>query len=260
MAAMSPIPRSAEPAAFAARSLGKRYGRTWALRDCTLELPSGRVAALVGPNGAGKTTLMNMAVGLAAPSTGAVEIFGRPVPVGGGEALADVGFVAQDHPMYQGFSVAEMLRLGRALNRRWDDSLARERLREVGVPLERRVGHLSGGQQAQVSLDMALAKRPRLLILDEPLASLDPLARREFTEVLMSAVRSDGLTALFSSHVLSELEMVCDYLVLMREGLVRVAGSVKELLLASGMTLEQLILSHLRGDRKATTPLMEVAR
>ena len=257
---MSATPGPAEPAALAARSLGKRYGRTWALRDCTLELPSGRVAALVGPNGAGKTTLMNMAVGLAAPSTGAVEIFGRPVPLGGGEAIGDVGFVAHDHPMYQGFSVAEMLRLGRALNGRWDDSLARERLREVGVPLERRVGQLSGGQQAQVSLAMALAKRPRLLILDEPLARLDPLARSEFTEVLMSAVRSNGLTALFSSHVLSELEMVCDYLVLIREGLVRVAGSVKELLLASGMTLEQLILSHLRGDRKATIPLMEVAR
>ena len=244
--------------ALAARALGKRYGRTWALRDCTLELPEGRIAALVGPNGAGKTTLLNMSVGLTPPTAGAVEVFGRAVPVGGGEVLADVGFVAQDHPMYAGFTVAEMLRLGRALNRRWDEELARARLGALGIPLGRRVGRLSGGQQAQVSLALVLAKRPRLLILDEPLSSLDPLARRDFADGLVAAARAGGLTVLLSSHVLSELEALCDYLVVIRDGLVRVAGGVDELLTASGTTLEELVLRHLRGGAAGVEPL-EVA-
>ena len=233
------------PAALAARALGKRYGRAWALRDCTLELPAGRVCALVGPNGAGKTTLLTMAVGLAAPTTGTVEVFGRRVPVGGGEMLADAGFVAQDHPMYRGFTVAEMLRLGRALNRRWEEGTARARLAALGIPLDRRVGRLSGGQQAQVALALALAKRPRLLILDEPLASLDPLARHEFMEALVAVVRAEGLTALLSSHLISELKTMCDYLILVRDGLVRVAGPVDELVPAVGPTLEQVVLGHL---------------
>jgi ABC-2 type transport system ATP-binding protein len=239
--------RTSHPAALAARGLGKRYGRNWALRDCTVELPAGRVVALVGPNGAGKTTLMHLAVGLAAPTTGSIEIFGRRVPVGGGEALGQVGFVAQEHPLYSGFTVRETLRLGRALNRRWDEEVAIARLDALGVPLGRRVGQLSGGQRAQVSLALALAKRPRLLILDEPLASLDPLARREFTDVLTAVVREQGLSALFSSHVVSELEAVCDHLVLLRGGLVRVAGSVAELESASSLSLEELILRNLRG-------------
>jgi len=155
--------------------------------------------------------------------------------------------VAQDHPLYTGFTVRESLRLGRALNRRWDEKVAIARLDALGVPLARRVGQLSGGQRAQVSLAMALAKRPRLLILDEPLASLDPLARREFTDVLSAVVRDQGLSVLFSSHVVSELETVCDHLVLLRGGLVRVAGSVDELVRASGTSLEELILRHLRG-------------
>lgn len=236
-----------ETPALQTRQLGRRYSRAWALRDCTLTLPAGRVAGLVGPNGAGKTTLMHLAVGLSTPSTGSVELFGRPVVPGGGEVLSAVGFVAQDHPLYSSFSVAEMLRLGRSLNRRWDDGMARQRLETLGIPLGQRTGKLSGGQQAQVSLTIALAKRPRLLILDEPLASLDPLARREFTDGLMSAVLREGMTVLLSSHVVAELEAVCDHLILIREGLVRVEGQVDELLARSGLSLEELVLRHLRG-------------
>jgi len=215
-------------AALQAQGLGKRYGRTWALRDCTLNIPAGRVAALVGPNGAGKTTLLHLAVGLIAPSAGEVEVFGwsprrQPTVV-----LARVGFLAQERPLYR-FSVEDVLAMGRRLNPRWDDALARRRLGDVGVPLRRRTDKLSGGQQAQVALAVALAKRPELLLLDEPAASLDPLARREFMEVLMGAVAEDGLTVVFSSHVLADLERVCDYLVILSAAHVQLAGETEDI-------------------------------
>ncbi|HEX6799673.1 MAG TPA: ATP-binding cassette domain-containing protein, partial [Ktedonobacterales bacterium] len=159
--------------------LGRRYGRRWALRDCTFSLPTGRVAALVGPNGAGKTTLLHLAVGLLAPSTGGVRIFGDAPRERPRAVLPRIGFVAQDHPLYRGFTVEDLLTLGRKLNPRWENDLALRRLRRLGIPLDQRAGKLSGGQQAQVALALALAKRPELVLLDEPLASLDPLARRE---------------------------------------------------------------------------------
>ena len=206
--------------------LGKRYGSRWALRDCSLEIPQGRVAALVGPNGAGKTTLLQLAVGVSQPTHGRVEVFGwspheQPLLV-----LARVGFVAQDHPLYRGFAVAEMLRMGRKLNPRWDDAIALERLDRLGISLSQRAGKLSGGQQAQVALVMALAKRPELLLLDEPVASLDPLARREFLQSLMDAVAEGGLTVLLSSHILADLERVCDYLVILSASRVQLAGDI----------------------------------
>ena len=208
--------------------LSKRYGRTWALSDCTLSVPARRVAALVGPNGAGKTTLLHLAVGLLEPTAGEVQVFGlsplrQPV-----EALPRLGFVAQDHPLYRGFSVAEVLTLGRKLNPRWDDALARARLQKLNIPLDRRAGKLSGGQQAQVALVLALAKRPDLLLLDEPLASLDPLARREFLRTLMDAVAETGLTVLLSSHIIGDLERVSDYLVILAAARVQLAGDLQE--------------------------------
>ncbi|MGI8609791.1 MAG: ABC transporter ATP-binding protein [Candidatus Dormibacteria bacterium] len=212
-----------------ATGLGKRYGRAWALRDCTLTIPAGRVTALVGPNGAGKTTLLHLAVGLIEPTSGQVEVFGwspRSQPT---VVLSRVGFLAQDRPLYR-FTVDEMLTMGRRLNPRWDDALARRRLNDAGVPLERRTDRLSGGQQAQVALALALAKRPELLLLDEPVASLDPLARREFMEVLMAAVAEDGITVLLSSHNIADLERVCDYLVILSAAHVQVAGETDEIL------------------------------
>jgi len=210
--------------------LGKRYGSRWALRDCSLEIPQGRVAALVGPNGAGKTTLLQLAVGISQPSRGRVEVFGwsphdQPLMV-----LARVGFVAQDHPLYRSFAVADMLRMGRKLNPRWDDRIASERLDRLGISRSQRVGKLSGGQQAQVALVMALAKRPDLLLLDEPVASLDPLARREFLQSLMDAVADGGLTVLLSSHLLADLERVCDYLVILSASRVQLAGQIDRIL------------------------------
>jgi ABC-2 type transport system ATP-binding protein len=208
--------------------LGKRYGRNWALRGCSLELPQGRVAALAGPNGAGKTTLLHLAIGLLRPDAGSVKVLGHqpfdnPVPLG------EVGFVAQETPLYPDFTAAELIRMGAKLNRRWDSRLASDRLARLGIAQDRPVRKLSGGQRAQVALALALAKRPRLLLLDEPVASLDPLARREFMQALMGGVADEGTTVLFSSHLLDDLERVCDYLIVLKEGTVRVKGDVEEL-------------------------------
>jgi ABC-2 type transport system ATP-binding protein len=216
-------------AVVAARGLGKRYRRRWALRDCTLDVPIGRVTGLVGPNGAGKTTLLGLVVGVLSPSVGTIEVCGGR-PAADSSQLAKVGFVAQDTPTYVGLTVAEHLRLGAHLNPRWDDAGARRRIDRLGLDPRTKAGHLSGGQRAQLALTLGLAKRPELLVLDEPVASLDPLARREFLQVLMEAVADDGISVLLSSHVVSDLERVCDHVVVLVDSQVRVAGDVEELL------------------------------
>jgi ABC-2 type transport system ATP-binding protein len=211
------------------RDLSKCYGRTWALRECTLAIPAGHVAALVGPNGAGKTTLLNLAVGLAVPTAGTVTVLnGRPA--GSPASLDGIAFVAQDMPLYRNLSAADMLHMTRNLNRRFDQRYAEARLGELDIPLRRTAGKLSGGQQAQLALTVALARRPQLLVLDEPMVMLDPLARHEFMATVMTAVADDGVSVLLSSHVLAELERVADYLVLMSHGDVQVAGRVDDLL------------------------------
>jgi len=209
--------------------LSKRYRRTWALQDCTLSLPAGRVAALVGPNGAGKTTLLHLAAGLLEPTKGSVQVFGLSPSLQPGEALPRLGFVAQDTPLYKGFKVEELLTLGRKLNPHWDDGLAQARMQKLGIPLNRRAGKLSGGQQAQVALVLALAKRPDLLLLDEPLSSLDPLARREFLRTLLDAVAESELTVLLSSHIIGDLERVCDYFIILSASQVQLAGDMQEI-------------------------------
>jgi ABC-2 type transport system ATP-binding protein len=209
--------------------LGKRYGGTWALRECTLAIPDGRVTALVGPNGAGKSTLLNLAVGLSAPSAGEVSVLdGRPA--GSPAALDGIAFVAQDTPLYKNLSVADMLYVTRSLNRRFDQPYAQARLDELGIPPKRRAGKLSGGQQAQLALTLALARRPRLLVLDEPVAMLDPVARHDFMATVLTAMAADGVSVLLSSHVLAELERVTGYLILLSRGRVHLAGDVDALL------------------------------
>src|SRR5882724_7324019 len=218
-----------------ASGLGKRYGSTWALRECTLAVPAGHVAALVGPNGAGKTTLLNLAVGLSAPTAGNVTVLdGRPA--GSPAALDGIAFVAQDTPLYKSLSVADMIYLTRSLNRRFDQRYARARLDELGISPKRKAGKLSGGQQAQLALTLALARRPRLLVLvlDEPVAMLDPVARHDFMATVLAAAAADGVSVLLSSHVLAELERVADYLILLARGQVRLAGEVDDLLAAHG--------------------------
>jgi ABC-2 type transport system ATP-binding protein len=215
--------------ALQASGLGKRYGGKWALRDCSLEIPEGTVTALVGPNGAGKTTLLQLAVGLTRPSAGALRVLGRDPLTQARELLPRIGFVAQEHPLHRGFTVAETLELGRRLNPRWDGELARERVARLDLDPGQKVGRLSGGQQAQVALTLALAKRPELLLLDEPVASLDPLARREFLATLMGATADGGLTVVLSSHILADLERVCDHLVILSHARTVLTGEIEDI-------------------------------
>jgi ABC-2 type transport system ATP-binding protein len=212
-----------------ASGLGKAYRRTWALRDCTLAIPEGHVVGLVGPNGAGKTTLLRLATGMLTPTRGTITVLGER-PAAGPAQLARVGFVAQDTAVYARMTVADHLRLGAWLNPGWDGELARQRIWRLALDPKRRAGSLSGGERAQLALTLAMAKRPELLILDEPVASLDPLARREFLQGLMEAVAEQRLSVVLSSHLVADLERVCDYLVVLVASKVRVAGEVSDLL------------------------------
>jgi ABC-2 type transport system ATP-binding protein len=238
--------------AISTHGLGRRYGSKWALRDCTIEVPEGSVTALVGPNGAGKTTLLQLAVGLTRPSAGDVTVLG--LSPRDPALLARVGFVAQEHPLHRGFTVAETMKLGRELNPGWDDALAQERLRRLDLPLDRTVGRLSGGQRAQVALTVALAKRPELLVLDEPVASLDPVARREFLNALMEAVSETGLTVILSSHIVAELERVCDHLVILAHARAELAGPIDEILAG------HRLLTGPRTDPAAVARMHDVIR
>jgi ABC-2 type transport system ATP-binding protein len=250
-------------AALETRDLGKRYGSNWALRDCTLEVPSARVTALVGPNGAGKTTLLHLAVGLIEPSAGSVRVFGASPRKNAATVLPRIGFVAQDHPLYRGLTLAELLRAGTKLNPRWDERIARERLERLGLGLERKTGTLSGGEQAQVALSLALAKQPEFLVLDEPVAALDPLARRDFLQSLLEAVAERELTVLLSSHILSDLERICDHIVVLSKAEVQLAGDIEEVVAShrllvgprcdpSGVARVEAIVQQSHTDRQST--------
>jgi ABC-2 type transport system ATP-binding protein len=209
-------------------ALNKRYGKKTALRDCTIQVPAGRIVGLVGPNGAGKSTLLGLAGGMLAPSDGRIEVLGS-VPAGSAAQLARVGFVAQDAPVYAGLSVADHLRLGARLNPRWDNALARGRIERLGLDPAQKAGKLSGGQRAQLALTIAAAKRAELLILDEPVASLDPIARRAFLHDLLEFVEELGVSVVLSSHLLGDLAQVCDYLIVLAGGLVQIDGDVSDL-------------------------------
>lgn len=232
------MPDAQDAPALTATGLSCRFRRpwrpgraervVWALRDCELTLPAGRIAALVGPNGAGKSTLMRIAAGIVRPTAGELRIFGEPPGTEGTHAR--LAFLAQDKPLYRGFTVAELLRAGAELNDRWDAAYARRLVEEAGVPLEARAATLSGGQRTRVALALALGRRPDLVLLDEPLADLDPLARQEVMGCLLAEVAEHGLTVVLSSHVLAELDGVCDYLLVLAGGRIRLAGDVEDLL------------------------------
>ncbi len=249
-------------AAVRADGLGKRYRRRWALADCDLEIPAGGVTGLVGPNGAGKTTLLLLAVGLVRPTAGTIEVCGGR-PGSDPAQLAKVGFVAQDTPTYARLTVADHLRLGARLNPRWDEAAARSRLDRLGLDPAQRAGRLSGGQRAQLALTLGLAKRPELLILDEPVANLDPMARRDFLQVLMEAVAEHELTVVLSSHLVSDLERICDRVIVLVDSQVRVEGEVETLLAShhrlvgprrdrSRLPADQHVVSERHTDRQST--------
>jgi ABC-2 type transport system ATP-binding protein len=213
-------------AALTLSEVSHRYRRdSWALQDCTVSVPAGRVVALVGPNGSGKTTLLNLAAGLMRPTSGTVQVYGGSP----GQQLARLGYVAQDAPLWQRLRVADVVEIGRCMNPGFDKPLADARLRTLDIGPRARIQTLSGGQRAQVALTLVLAKRPDLLLLDEPMANLDPLARREFLSSMLGSCADEGVAVLFSSHVIAELERICDYLVVLQAGRVQIAGDVEEL-------------------------------
>ena len=209
------------------------------------------MTGLVGPNGVGKTTLLSLAVGMIRPTAGTVRVAGETA---GSRAARDLtAFVAQDAPLYQNLPVRDMLRVGRNLNVRWDQDRAVSRLDGLGIPLKQRVGALSGGQKAQLALTIALARRPELLVLDEPLAALDPLARADFMQSVREAVAADQISAVFSTHVVAELDQVADYLIVLGRGEVLLSGTTADLTAAHGgrSDPEQVILSALRENARS---------
>jgi ABC-2 type transport system ATP-binding protein len=257
-------------AVLQAQGLGKKYGRRWALSECTLDVPAGRVVGLVGPNGAGKSTLLNLAVGMLAQTTGTIEVLGAP-PAASPAQLAKIGFVAQDTPTYARLSIADHLRLGARLNPGWDDKVAQTRIQRLGLDPKQRAGKLSGGQRAQLALTLGIAKRPDLLILDEPVASLDPLARREFLQDLMEAVAEQELSVVLSSHLVSDVERSCDYLIVLVDSRVQISGDIETLLAThyrltgprrDEVTLpaNQHVISASHTDRQSTLLIRTEAR
>lgn len=248
-------------AAIEASAVGKRYGRTWALRQNTMTVPAGRVVGLVGSNGAGKSTLLNLAVGLLQPTEGQITVLGGR-PGRDADQLAKVGFLAQDVPLYSDLTVGDHLQLGARLNPRWDATAATARIVRAGLDPARRAGELSGGQRAQLALAVAIGKCPELLILDEPVASLDPLARRQFLADLME-LAADGLSIILSSHLLADVERVCDHLIVLAAGRVRLAGDVDGLLAThrvlmgarrepDRLPIDQTVIQQSHTDRQST--------
>jgi ABC-2 type transport system ATP-binding protein len=220
---------SHEALAIKTVGLSKRYRSTWGLQDCSVDVPEGRISALVGPNGAGKTTLLRLLVGLRRPTSGEARVLGR-APAQDEDFLASVGFLAQEVPLHRQLSATEHLRIGAHLNRTWDAAAAGQRLTALRVPLDRPVHSLSGGQRAQVALSLALAKRPRVLLLDEPLAALDPLARREFLTSLADVTIEGDVTVVLSSHLVHDLERVCNHLILLTASRVRLCADIDDVL------------------------------
>jgi len=238
--------------------LTKRFGRRTALRECEMSLPAGKVVGLVGPNGAGKTTLLQLAIGLRAPTAGHIAVLGLSPTTDTVALLARAGFVGQDRPLYPDFTTGEMLEAGGRLNARWDAAYATARLRRFGIALDRRIRTLSTGQRAQVALALALGKRPELLLLDEPVANLDPVARLELLEELMGAVAAEGITVVLSANALADVERVCDHLVILVDGRVRLAGDTEQLVgehvLVVGPRLDRPGEPPLHATRRSTRP------
>jgi ABC-2 type transport system ATP-binding protein len=223
---MNEVPTAVSP--LVVMDVGVRFRHGWALRHCSFQLRRGTVTAVVGPNGAGKTTLLSAVAGLRAPTEGRIEIDGRAVTTT--PAHAELGFLAQDKPLYRSFRVRDMLEAGRRMNARWDAAHAGQLVRAARLDPGAKVGLLSEGERTRLALALVLGRRPSLLVLDEPMADLDPLARLEIAQTLMTEVADTGMTVLLSSHILGEVQDMCDDLLLLQEGRIAVQGVLEELL------------------------------
>lgn len=217
--------------AIETNGLGKSYRSFWALNNCTITVPKGEVTALIGPNGAGKTTLLKLLAGLSRPSAGMLTMLGQ-APAQTTEYLSQIGYLAQEIPLYDTLSAQDHLAIGAHMDAHWDNDLALKRLNELRIPLDRPVGKLSGGQRAQVGLAVTLAKKPKLLLLDEPVAALDPLARTDFLASLTQAVTdaNGDLTVIMSSHLLDDLERICDNVIILAAGETQLCDSIEHTL------------------------------
>jgi ABC-2 type transport system ATP-binding protein len=241
--------------------LGRRYMLHWGLRNCSLRVPEGSITGLVGPNGAGKSTLLRLAAGISKPSAGSLKVFDQKVNPNSPDFLAKVGYLDQSRPLYKQFRVDELMKLGGKLSDSWDQASVARWLEELKIPLDWKVSLLSVGQQAQVALAMCMGKRPHLLLLDEPMASLDPLARRGVSQMLLDSVVEHKTTVLISSHIVSELESMCDYLIMLSKSRVQIAGSVESILsnhhvlvgpLASASFESTNVISSTKAGRQGT--------
>jgi ABC-2 type transport system ATP-binding protein len=236
------------PSPLVAHGLGKRFRREWALRDLTLTIPDGAIVGLAGPNAAGKSTLLALAAGILGPSEGSIAVLGRD-PLETPEVLAEVGYVAQGAPLYRSFRVADTIEYARRTNLRWDGEIATELLTRIDS--RTKAGALSAGDRARLALSLALGKRPQLVLLDEPFASLDPLAGRELLQLLMDGVAELGATVVVASHVVADIQRVCDHIVLLSSGCVRLEGDVEELLESHRLlTGPRRPLGSIRGVRE----------
>ena len=223
-------------AALETVGLGKRYGlRRWALHDLDLVVDEGTITALVGPNGSGKSTLLKAWIGFERPTSGQLRIHGVDPVRQRGQAIRLAGYVPQQPSLYRELSIDDHLAFASAHRAGFDRDRARRYLDDLSIPLDSRADQLSGGQQAQVGLALALGARAPVLLLDEPLASLDPLARREFLGVLVEAVRETGATALLSSHVITDIEQACDHLIVLGGGRALLAVSIAEAVAGHGV-------------------------
>lgn len=225
-------------------NVSKRYGRSWALRDCELSIPRGRIVALVGPNGAGKSTLLRIAAGLTRPDSGTIHLLDQELKAGHGKFDCRVSYLDQERPLLDGLRVRDMLEFGRRTNPTWDSSLASEHLSHLSISLSSRIGALSEGQRVQVALALCLAKQPELLLLDEPAASLDPVAREDLIRLLMQQAATSDVTVVLSTHALVDVAAVCDYLVILARSRVVLSDDI-EFILESHRLMSASVDDHL---------------
>ena len=225
---------------LSAESVRKAYRRRgpWALEDVSLRVPSGALALLVGPNGAGKSTLIRGWMGFERVTSGRMAVYGLDPWRSRGEALRRVGYVAQGTPVYRRLSVADHVAMARSARPTFQADKARARLVGLGIPLEAKAGRLSGGQQAQLWLSLAIAMRCDVLLLDEPLASLDPLARREFMTSLVEAAQARGTTVLLSTHSVADIGDSFSYLIVLGSGRTMIDGPI-DLILSTHATASE---------------------